>query len=169
MKIFKCRICKNPYLGKESPSNCAYCGVFSKYLKETGRINEEHPYLDNETGNYMLRIYEDKLKNRIFYKEAKKHMINGSLKSLLEIFQRVEETHIKIFEGMGFNKSLPEKRPHVYKFEEDNLTEIFTRKKNSIEFQKKILKRIYDPYLVELLDALSGAEESHLEILEKYM
>ena len=169
MKIFKCVICKNPYIGKEKPSNCSYCGVFSRFFQEAGKISDDNPFFDNETENYMLRIYEDKSKNRIFYKKALINIGSEKLKNLVSAFENIENTHIQILEDLGISKNLTEKNPHVYRFEEDNITEVFQRKKSLVNFQKKILKRIYDPSLVVLLDALSEAEEAHLKILENYM
>lgn len=169
MKIFKCRICKQPYLGKEMPPNCAHCGAFSKYFQEANKIIEEDFSLDEETQNYLKNIYEEKLRNRLFYKEASKSMENEALRSIFEVFKNIEGAHIQILERLGIQENLLEKAPKLYEFEEDNLTESFQRKKNLLDYQQRILKRLFEPFLVELLNSFIEIEESHLKILEEYM
>ena len=34
VKLWRCEICGDPYVGETAPDNCPFCGAHKKYIKE---------------------------------------------------------------------------------------------------------------------------------------
>ena len=34
VKLWRCEICGDPYIGESAPDNCPFCGAQKKYIKE---------------------------------------------------------------------------------------------------------------------------------------
>ena len=36
VKLWRCEICGDPYIGEEPPADCPFCGADKKHIKEMG-------------------------------------------------------------------------------------------------------------------------------------
>ena len=39
VKVFRCRICGDPYIGMEAPTRCPFCGALRQYFVEASDWN----------------------------------------------------------------------------------------------------------------------------------
>ena len=68
VKLWRCEICGDPYVGETAPDNCPFCGANKKYIKETktakvnlkGELNEK----DKSNAEYALQV---EISNAAFY------------------------------------------------------------------------------------------------------
>lgn len=169
MEIFKCLICKKPYLGKEKPSHCPYCGVLSKHIILAKETTLEEFHIDKAIHTTLQNLIEMKENNIQFFKSAKEKIESYELKELFHLFEEIEKSHRDIISNLGIEESerkIDSKKNQPYDFDEDNLAEAFHRKSSKVDFYKDVHHKISDATISELIAALFEVEEEHIGMLE---
>ena len=71
MKVYRCRICGDPYIGSSPPPNCPWCGAHGQYIVLASE------WVDNPVGEMSeveRKLLQDPLEleidNTTFYKSA---------------------------------------------------------------------------------------------------
>ena len=167
VEVYKCIICKKPYLGDEKPSHCPYCGVYSRYLVLAKEHIHDVSYIDTPTKKHLLQVMEIKIDNIKFYRDLEKKIKDSTLKTMLEALEKIDNRHLKILIDLGLPR-LEEKRGKVkiYSYIEDNIAEMYHRKNNVIKKVKEVNLDIEDPFIKEILLALSDVEKDHIKMIE---
>ncbi len=172
MNIFKCRICKKPFLAKEKPSHCIHCGVLSKNILNSYEELEDDFIMDTETKKLLEILLEEKSKNLEFYRSIKEKTKTKKLKNLFESFEKIEKKHSDIIRQMGIeltHKKTKREKETDYNFDEDNIAECFHRKKHLLNNYKEIIKKTREPYIIEVVDAIYLAEKEHVKLIEEFL
>ena len=73
VKIFRCRICGDPYIGVEAPTRCPFCGAKQKFFVEAEEWNpdEFNVELSNISQKNLGTALKLELDNAAFYDCAK--------------------------------------------------------------------------------------------------
>lgn len=168
LEIWKCIICKKPYIGLEKPSHCPNCGVLSRYIARARDDLHEDFYLEPAARKLIEELMQRKAENLKFYGMMPGSLKDAVLKDLFGALQNTADAQIRVIESFGIEKpKVPGQK--IYEFVEDNIAEAFHRKKGMLELYSRLIKEISDPYIVEVLGAFSEAEEEHMHMLEDLM
>lgn len=108
MKMLRCRICGDTYLGPEPPSRCPFCGATSGHFVEVGG------FLSSENQVQLTEVERDRLRTAVeiersnarFYRAVADLTGDEDLSSTFKRLAKIEAEHCVIF-----SKLLGEPRP----------------------------------------------------------
>jgi len=168
--VFKCRICGDPYIGYEKPSNCPFCGAHSEYIV----LVEE--YLEPKIGNLteisrqnLEKALEIEVSNSRFYLCAANKAESELWKSTFRALYKVEAEHTSmIVKAFGMEKPpIDLVLENCYNTEVENIKESHQRETRAIEFYSKAAEEAEDPRVKEIFTALVEIERDHLELSKR--
>lgn len=69
LKLFRCRICGDPYLGSEPPSYCPFCGAPQKYMAPAEQYVDRNdvPNLSAQSRANLEKALDLEVRNAAFY------------------------------------------------------------------------------------------------------
>jgi hypothetical protein len=69
LKLFRCRICGDPYLGSEPPSYCPFCGAPQKYMAPAEEYVDRNdvPNLSAQSRANLEKALDLEVRNAAFY------------------------------------------------------------------------------------------------------
>ena len=73
IRVFRCRICGDPYIGLEAPAQCPFCGAEQRFFVEAENWNpdEFNVSLSDVSRNNLEAALQLELDNAAFYDCAK--------------------------------------------------------------------------------------------------
>lgn len=167
MKLFRCIICGDPYLGEDVPANCPFCGADKKYI-----INAEdykYPAVDNlseKSKNNLLASLTLELINADFYLNNYQNASSDYNKQMFKALSKIEAEHasaikktLGLKENTTYNKSTK-----VFASDEEMYAEAHKREIRASEFYSKSANEAVEPRVKELFTALSEIENDHIII-----
>ncbi len=170
MKLWRCRICGDPYLGEELPKNCPFCGAHERYMVEQTEYKD--PVIENLTEvskENLEAALQLEIGNAEFYVCASRKSSTDEMKNLFKALSKVESEHASVI-----SKALGIKKPPInMDFEEcstkdmDNLKESHDREDRAIHKYAEFLSQATEPRLVEIFSALIAIESDHLSLSEE--
>lgn len=168
-KLFKCKICGDPYLGNEAPSNCPFCGAHKSFMVEAheyvNKFKMEHNFTQKEIDNFKAAL-ELEMGNASFYAKASETSSDEYHQSLFKALKKVESEHASIFvKHLGITK--PELDDSITANADGhvNLLESHRREAIAIKSYKQFLSEAETPRAKEVFASLVQIENDHL-ILE---
>ena len=174
IKVFRCRICGDPYIGSEAPKQCPFCGAAERFFVEAQDWNPDEFNVDlSEVSKKNLEAaLQLELDNAGFYDCAK----NSAQKvgdeygiAKFKALMKVEREH-----ASAISKFLKISRPELEKKMCDanakaNTKEGWQREDRAIKKYAKFRDEATEPRLKEFFGALVEIETDHLELHAKYM
>ncbi|MFQ6128720.1 MAG: rubredoxin-like domain-containing protein [Thermoplasmata archaeon] len=169
VKVFRCRICGDPYIGIEPPARCPFCGAQIKYFVEAGEWNPRE--FDIELSEVARQDLEAALKlelsNTAFYscaenvaKKAGDEYGFAKFKAL----RKVEGEHASaICKFLKISKPSLEAGTCSEDFKE-NTQEGWEREDRAIKAYTTFRDRAIEPRLKEFFGALVEIETDHLDL-----
>ncbi|MDP2400528.1 MAG: hypothetical protein Q8M66_00980 [Actinomycetota bacterium] len=99
MKMYRCRICGETYLGSEVPSHCPFCGAHSEHIVDTTEYPEDINTVDitEIERNDLIRAIDLELGNTRFYLAMGKSKDDHRLASAYKRLAKVEAEHCELF------------------------------------------------------------------------
>lgn len=169
VKVFRCRICGDPYIGTEAPTQCPFCGAERRYFVEAKdwNPNEFNVELTAVEKEYLEAALKLELDNAAFYDCAKNaaeevgdHYSIAKFKALM----KVEREH-----ASAISKFLRISRPELEKLmcsanSRDNTQEGWEREDRAIKAYSKFRDEATTPRLKEFFGALVEIETDHLDL-----
>ena len=78
IKVYRCRICGDPYIGEEAPTQCPFCGASQRFFVEANEWNpnEFNVELSEISKKNLQAALQLELDNAAFYDCAKKEAEN---------------------------------------------------------------------------------------------
>ena len=169
VKVFRCRICGDPYIGTEAPAQCPFCGAERQYFVEAkdwnpNEFNVELTAVEKEDLEAALKL---ELDNAAFYdcaknaaEEAGDHYSIAKFKALM----KVEREH-----ASAISKFLKISRPELEKLmcsanSRDNTKEGWEREDRAIKAYSKFRDEATSPRPKEFFGALVEIETDHLDL-----
>jgi rubrerythrin len=169
VKVYRCRICGDPYIGLEAPTRCPFCGAEHRFFVEaqewdSDEFNVKLSDISRENLEAALKL---ELGNAAFYECAKNaaekaedHYSFAKFKTLM----KVEKEH-----ASAISKFLKISTPTLEKQACDAKAEIntkegFQREDRAIKSYAKFRDEAVEPRLKEFFGELVEIETDHLDL-----
>ena len=169
IRVFRCKICRDPYIGEEPPTRCPFCGALGSYFVLAEEWNpSEYNFEISDTSRTNLRAaLELELSNTAFYlcamNEAKTNSDEYGY-AKFKALKKVENEHADaILKFVKINK--PQlKAVSCYKEFEKNTQEGWEREDRAIKAYAKFASEAPEPQMRQFFEALVEIEKDHLEL-----
>ena len=169
IKVFRCRICGDPYIGSEAPMQCPFCGAPQRFFVEAKDWNpDEFNVSLSETSKKNLEAaLQLELDNAAFYDCAKNKADEADDQYGLAKFKalmKVEREH-----ASAISKFLKISRPELEKQacnadSKANSKEGWEREDRAIKAYSKFKDEATEPRLKEFFGTLVEIETDHLDL-----
>jgi len=168
VKLWRCMICGDPYIGDEPPANCPFCGAHRKYITEANKavVSFDADLSDKEKANAQTSIRKE-ASNAAFYFCAANKTDDAEGKLLFKALAKVEAEHATIWKKILKLDKAPGASDGCDTENVKNLQESHDRETTTIAFYKKALSETTNPRMKQILSALIEIETDHLELSEE--
>lgn len=170
LKMYRCRICGETYLGYEAPPNCPFCGAHVEFMRPT----DEYPaginsvqVAETERADLESSI-ELELANTRFYLGMAERNDNDLLRSAYKRLARVESEHCGLFcklAGVPKPASLTQPGETTGAWLTD-IEESMARENRATTLYATFAARATSPRLREVWEAVSAVEADHITLDE---
>ena len=169
VKVFRCRICGDPYIGVEAPTRCPFCGASQRFFVAADDWNpdEFNVNLSDVSRKNLEAALQLELGNAAFYDCAKNaadsagdHYNFAKFKTLM----KVEREH-----ASAISKFLKISQSDLEKLAcnadaQANTKEGWQREDRAIKSYAKFREEATEPRLQEFFGALVEIETDHLDL-----
>ena len=168
VKLWRCEICGDPYVGNSPPSNCPFCGADIKYIKEAKDAVVDFDVglseKDMENAKHALQV---EISNAAFYSCAAKKTDDEEGKLLFKALRKVEAEHASVWRKILKMDSMPGGTDSCSTDNTENLEESHSRETRAIEFYTKAAAESENPRVKEIFRAFVEVETDHLKLSEE--
>jgi len=173
LRMYRCRICGETYLGYDAPENCPFCGAHVEFM----RMPEEYPPAINEIQiTEMERAdlessIELELSNTRFYLGMAERKDNDTLRSTYKRLARIEAEHCSVFCKLAkvakpAELATPGETTGAWA---TDIQESLARENRATALYATFAERATDPRLKEVWAAVSDVEADHITLDELAM
>ncbi|MFH0777916.1 MAG: ferritin family protein [Candidatus Eisenbacteria bacterium] len=170
MKIYRCRICGDAYVGRRKPANCPFCGAPEKHIVLAKNWKEEmiSTLSDVSEGN-LKHALELEINNAGFYQCATRVASDEEVKAMFSALGKIEAEHSSTIRKMlGLPKAYSsEHEGRCYPTDAQNLAEAHRRESNAISFYETSAKQADEKRVREVFAALTEIEGDHLAMTSR--
>lgn len=165
MKVYRCRICGEVYIGEEKPRSCPFCGAHENYFvlaKEWKLIQSES--LSEISKENLRKALELEIDNTNFYKAVSERSKDVYVSSMFKGLSKVEREHasaickhLKIEKPdskVGLDKAVDSDRA--------NIEEANRREKRAVKFYTEARNQATEEEIKEFFKALMEIESDHI-------
>ena len=167
--VYRCRICGDPYIGSEAPTQCPFCGAQNRFFVKAEDWNKDefNVHLSEISKKNLEAALQLELDNAAFYDCAKNtadknndHYGIAKFKALM----KVEREH-----ASAISKFLKISRPDLEKQTcnadtKANSQEGYEREDRAIKAYAQFRDEATEPRLKEFFGALVEIETDHLDL-----
>lgn len=174
VKVFRCRICGDPYIGADAPTQCPFCGAPQKFFVEANNWDKDefNVELSDISQKNLEAALNLELDNAGFYECAKNasekagdHYSFAKFKALIKV-EREHASAISKFLKIPSHELEKQKCNIDAK---ENTKEGWERENRAIKAYSKFRDEAIEPRLKEFFDALVIIETDHLDLHAKYL
>ncbi|MDA3937537.1 MAG: hypothetical protein PF636_11915 [Actinomycetota bacterium] len=168
MKMYRCRICGDTYLGSETPSHCPFCGAHRDLIVDTTEfpsgINDIQP-TESERADLQASIELERANTR-FYLGMALRRENEALSSGYKRLAKVEAEHCGIFcKLLGTSKPADLMEPGETSGDwKTDIEESLGREQRASDLYNQFMARATSERLKEVWGAVSAVETDHIEL-----
>ena len=170
MKMYRCRICGETYLGYEAPTNCPFCGAHAELFVALGDYPEDINVLqltESERADLDTSIEVERSNTR-FYLAMSRRTDNPGLASTYKRLAAVEAEHCSLFCKLA---RVPKPADIREPGEElgswlADIDESARREHRASGLYTEFAARATSPRLVEVWTAVSAVETDHIDLDE---
>ncbi|OGS21007.1 MAG: hypothetical protein A3J83_06100 [Elusimicrobia bacterium RIFOXYA2_FULL_40_6] len=168
MKLWRCEVCGDPYIGEEAPSNCPFCGAKKKYFKEAKQAKADFNLSLNEKDLANVKhAFEVEISNSAFYFCAAGKTDDPEGRLLFKALGKVEAEHASIWKKILKLEKVPAGNDGCHIQNKENLGESHTRETKAIEFYSKAASESQNTRIKQIFEALVEVETDHLKLSEQ--
>ena len=168
VKLWRCEICGDPYIGEEPPADCPFCGANKKFIKEAKsaevNFNVELNEKDKANAEHALKV---EISNATFYGCAEKKTDDEEGKQLFKALRKVEAEHAAVWKKILKLEEIPEGDDVCFVSNKENLEESHRRETRAIEFYKKAAAESENARVKQIFEAFVEVETDHLHLSEQ--
>jgi rubrerythrin len=169
VRVWRCRICGDPYIGAVPPSHCPFCGAHAEYIilasdwddPKVGELN------DRDRGNLETALGIEN-SNTAFYRcSASKADEAGDFEGFatFKALSKVENEHASTIRKMlGMPKPETDPTEECHDAYVDNVKESLEREQRATKFYAESAAVATDPRVKEVFIALSLVETDHIQL-----
>lgn len=168
VKLWRCEICGDPYIGESPPDNCPFCGAHKKHIVEANKAaaSFEEDLGEGDRSNVEAALGLE-VSNSAFYFCAAEKTDDPEGRLLFKALAKVEAEHAGIWKKLLRLKSLPEKKEACHTSNPDNLKESHERETHAIGFYRRAAAESENPRVRQIFEALVEVETDHLGLSER--
>ncbi|MBW2999279.1 ferritin [Candidatus Woesearchaeota archaeon] len=168
VKLWRCEICGDPYIGETAPDDCPFCGANKKHIKEAKEADVNFDVELNEKDKANAeRALEVEVSNAAFYFCAAKKTDDEEGKLLFKALGKVEAEHASIWRKILKLDTTPTGEEPCHTENKENLQESHDRETRAIDFYKKAAEESENERVKQIFEALVEVETDHLELSEE--
>ncbi|RJQ51410.1 MAG: ferritin [Actinobacteria bacterium] len=93
MKVFRCLVCGDPYLGKNKPTNCPFCGAHQNLIVLVHEYKENKDLSTEKSRANLEQALEIEISNTQFYRAAMEIGDDEPTKQMFRALAKVEAEH----------------------------------------------------------------------------
>lgn len=169
MKMYRCRICGETYLGSEAPSQCPFCGAHRDYLVDTTEYPEDINAVqitEVERNDLMTAIQLERDNARFYFGMGVHKADNPKLASGYKRLGKIEAEHCELFCKLaGVNE--PDDLTEPEDVDADwcaNINESIAREQRARDLYIQMAGRATSDRIAEVFTAVSEVEADHIEL-----
>jgi len=169
VKVFRCRICGDPYIGESQPTHCPFCGAEAKYIIDAHEWDSGEFDVDlSEVSRKNLEAALDlEMRNAEFYSCARtvaESVDDEYMIAKFKCLMKVEAEHASaICKFLKIDK--PEPLQGVCREDAvENSREGYEREDRAIKAYAQFRDEATEPRMQEFFGALVEIETDHLQI-----
>ncbi len=168
IKLWRCEICGDPYVGEAPPPKCPFCGADKKYIKEAKEAEANFDVELNETDKANAEhALEVEISNAAFYFCAKEKTDDEEGRLLFKALGKVEAEHASIWKKILKLTEIPEGNDKCHVSNKENLEDSHARETRAIEFYKKAAAEAENERVKKIFEVLIEVEPDHLKLSEE--
>ncbi len=168
VKLWRCIICGDPYVGESPPQNCPFCGAHIAFIEEakTAKVNfdVELTKKDRENAEHALNV---EVSNSTFYFCAAEETDDPEGKLLFKALGKIEAEHSAIWRKILKLPAVPKGDDKCNKENRKNLEESHAREERAIAFYRKAAQESDNVRIKQIFEALVEIETDHLYLSEE--
>lgn len=170
MKLFRCLVCGDPYLGAAPPSFCPFCGAPEKYLVPAEEYVDRNdvPNMSATSRANLEKALELEVGNAAFYFCASACSPDPVSQALFKALAKAESEH-----ASAICKLLKVKKPDIKPDEKAckrdpkaNFAESHGREQRAVAFYSQAAAAATEDRVKELFTALTEIESYHIALSE---
>ena len=168
VKLWRCEICGDPYIGKGAPDNCPFCGAYKNYMKEAdvAEVNFDVELNEKDRANAEKALAVE-VSNASFYFCAAAKTDDPEGKLLFKALGKVEAEHASVWKKILKLDKVPHGNEQCVSGNTENLEESHRRETKAIEFYKKAAEESENDRVKQIFEAFIEVETDHLELSEE--
>ncbi len=167
VKLWRCEICGDPYIGDSPPDNCPFCGAHKRYIKEAKEANVNFDVQLNEQDKENAeRALQVEVSNVAFYFCAAKKTDDPEGKLLFKALGKVEAEHASVWRKILKLDEVPKADDQCHTSNSENLRDSHARETRAIEFYKGAAAESANDRVREIFEAFVEVEQDHLKLSE---
>lgn len=168
VKLYRCAICGESYIGESKPSRCPFCGAHRKYIKDIAKAKVDFDVkLDENDKALAERALREEISNTEFYLCAKEHNEIDEGKLLFKILSKIEAEHASIWRKiLKLDKAEFADTDCAASYTQ-NLEESHERESRTIAFYNQAVLECKNKRVRNIFKALVGIETDHLHLSEE--
>jgi len=169
VRLFRCKICGDPYIGEKAPSRCPFCGAYEEQIVDANEYDETFDVELNDTDRKNAETALNvEISNASFYFCAAEKNDNEIDKKLFKALGKVEAEHASIWKKiLKLEKIDIPKTTDCSVHDKDNLNESHNREDRAIKFYKKAAEESENLRVKQLFEAIILIETDHLQLSEE--
>ncbi len=168
VKLWRCMICGDPYIGDAPPPNCPFCGAHLTYIKEAkGAMVTFDVELTEQDRVNAEKALQVELSNASFYFCAAENTDDSEGKLLFKALGKVETEHASVWKKILKLSQTPTVTEKCHTKNKENLEESHARETRAINFYKQAADGSTNERVKEIFTAFVEVETDHLQLSEE--
>ncbi|MCK4995016.1 MAG: ferritin [Candidatus Omnitrophica bacterium] len=165
MKIFRCNVCGEVYIGEERPKSCPFCGAHESYFvlaKEWKLLHSDS--LSDVSKENLKKALDLEINNTNFYKAVSGISKDVRVSSMFKGLSKVEREH-----ASAICKHLKVQKPDsnvgsdkAVDSDHENIKEANRRERSAVKFYGEAMKQAPEKEMKDFFNALMQIESDHI-------
>ncbi len=166
-RIWRCKICSEPYIGYAPPENCPFCGAHKEWIipAESWRYADDIQLSEKSRKN-VEEALKIEISNARFYlcvsKASKDPFIQGMFKALFKVEKEHAELHARVLKAPKPDIDLDQNL--CTPMDKSSVQESLQRETSAVAHYGKFLGETKEPRLREIFKALVEIEGDHIQL-----
>ncbi|MCK5177845.1 MAG: ferritin [Candidatus Aenigmarchaeota archaeon] len=168
VKVYRCKICGEGYIGDEMPSHCPFCGAHKDRIVLANQWSWPKFELTDISRKNLEEALTLEISNFEFYFCAAKKTDNEADQTMFKRLAKIEREHAdtisKLLNADG--PDISKKKDSCNPDNTDNLRESHEREENAIKHYSAFLSQATEERVKEVFSAIIEIEKDHLSLTE---
>jgi len=169
MKVYRCRVCGEVYIGTEKPESCPFCGAHKRYFilaREWELLQSET--LSDITKENLKKALDLEINNTNFYRAVSQKSSDVHVSSMFKGLSKVEREHASaICKHLKIQKpDSSEGSDKATGSDKESIMEANRRERNAVRFYGKAMKQAAEKEIKDFFNALMQIESDHIVLTD---